>query len=151
MNHCEPIKLSAFLDGELTDEAKEQILEHLSHCRRCAETIETWRQVYGRLDELPTNPLKPFFLSRVKTRMQQHSRPLFRRHWSALQKAMAPAAVCAGILLGTLLGIQIKSFIPTLSSNDPADASGYIYAEFLDTIPSGSLTASLISVDVVSE
>jgi anti-sigma factor RsiW len=151
MNHCEPIKLSAFMDGELTDETKEQIHDHLSRCRRCAKTVAAYQQVYRQLDDLPIHPLKPLFLSRVKTRMQQHSRSFLRPHWSALQKALAPAAICAGIFLGTFLGIQIKSFMPTLSSNEPADVGGYIYADFMDTIPSGSLTATVISVDVVSE
>ncbi|MDR3192929.1 MAG: zf-HC2 domain-containing protein [Treponema sp.] len=45
--------LSVYLDGELPSPWKEKMERHLASCSRCRETLDAWRKLSVRLEELP--------------------------------------------------------------------------------------------------
>ena len=52
--HCpEPIDLSAFVDGELTEKKQKEIQEHAVQCEGCAREIASLRDLTSRLQKLP--------------------------------------------------------------------------------------------------
>lgn len=53
MNRHLGISLSAFVDGELDDERREQVLVHLAHCAPCRTDLQLLRQLKSTLRQEP--------------------------------------------------------------------------------------------------
>jgi hypothetical protein len=58
-------KLSAFLDGELTEDEREAVKAHLGTCASCSEELRLFKAADDGLRALPAAEPPPFFAARV--------------------------------------------------------------------------------------
>lgn len=91
--------LSGYLDGELTDEQKKRIEEHLKKCTRCQEELEELRQLdeYVRAVEVE-EPSREFVFGlnrRVMKAVTRKRKSLFFR----FSPVLAPVAVAVLVLI----------------------------------------------------
>jgi len=52
-NHLQPEELSAYWDGEVSDEEKKRVEEHLRGCSTCSATLKSYQEVSSAVQGLP--------------------------------------------------------------------------------------------------
>ena len=130
---CDEVRerLSAWLDGELAAEERQQVAAHLEVCPGCQEEMAVLSRLDAALGTLEV-PLPAQLSQRVLDRL----RPRRRYWWQSL--AMA-ASLILGIVLG---GTLARDYYPYSTSN--GDAEVLALEEFHD-FPQGSLGAVMVS------
>jgi predicted anti-sigma-YlaC factor YlaD len=148
---CTEIKnrLSAYQDGELAAPTFSLIADHLKICPSCREELERLRKAYAMIAIDHLILPDPFFLTRLRARIQTQNKKLFVRsnslHW--LERMLLPATVMVGLLFGTFLGMQMtKKFFSQTTSGIKISES-YLDQDVFAEIPSGSLTDSYTSLN----
>jgi anti-sigma factor RsiW len=152
---CRHIKkhLSAYMDNELPAKKRLQIENHLAECRNCSQLSADWERIYFQLAQIPEAKAAPFFETRLKARLEQTSAPRLPMPRFIMRAALVPAAVCVGLLIGAVLGIELNTYAsaPLENQEQNRSLSGYLDAGFLDAIPQGSLTATFIGLTATNE
>lgn len=124
-------RLSAWLDGELAAEERQQVAAHLEVCPGCQGELALLTRLDAALGTLEA-PAP----AQLPERMLARLRPRRRYWWQSL--AMA-ASLILGIVLG---GTLARDYYPYPTSN--GDAEVLALEEFHD-FPQGSLGAMMVS------
>jgi anti-sigma factor RsiW len=138
-------KLSAFLDGELSEEARNSISEHLKTCESCQRAIEELSLVSDSLDILGEETAPPFFGARVKRRIAELDRrrsfpaPMLERVRRATMPAAAVALLCLSILAGGGLGKGIYELRAEKTSREEVEFVDFMGAGSFGGLSNGSL------------
>ncbi len=138
-------KLSAFLDGEISEEENQLISEHLKSCERCKKELEELSQVSDVLEVMDEVKVSPFFITRLKQRIaDQKSKSVVRLpfvEW--IRRATVPVFATALVLLSFLVGnnlgksiYQEQAEIITKSDTEIVDVLGF---NSLNEFPENSL------------
>jgi predicted anti-sigma-YlaC factor YlaD len=113
---CSQVKrrLSAFLDGEVSEKEKLKISEHLKSCIDCQKELESLSYVSNFLDSLEEIEPSPYFIVRLKQRIaEQESKRLIRlpfMEWARryhLERIAIPVGVAASLFLAVLGGSNL--------------------------------------------
>ena len=75
--------LSAFVDGELSENEKEEVLSHVEHCQNCREYLSELMIVHTMFEEMPELDAPEGFSERVLERVheEKRERSRHRRAW----------------------------------------------------------------------
>ncbi len=103
--NCEQMTalLSAYVDGELTEQEEMQVQEHLAQCADCRALLEQLQALHTSFSDLEEIPAPEGFAQGVMSRIKAEERPkakvipLFKR---PQVRAMAAVAACAVLCLG---------------------------------------------------
>jgi anti-sigma factor RsiW len=100
---CQDIELllSAYIDGELTEEEQRDVETHLSTCVACQMVVEEFSQLHTWYAELERQPASPGFRQRVTQRLDALPHRLLPWRWPKLVYAVSCAlfVIVGGILL----------------------------------------------------
>ena len=102
--------LSAFVDGELSENEKEEVLSHVEHCQNCREYLSELMIVHTMFEEMPELDAPEGFSERVLERVHERSR--HRRAWPRV------LAACFALLVVTAAAWKLAPAM--VSSNDSA-------------------------------
>ena len=58
--------LSAFVDGELSENEKEEVLSHVEHCQNCREYLSELMIVHTMFEECPSSRAGGLFRARAR-------------------------------------------------------------------------------------
>jgi anti-sigma factor RsiW len=147
-------QLLLYLDGNLPEEKRQYIREHLSVCTVCAQQhdllVSVWRSESRREKLQPS----PFLWTRLQTRIKEYEQtPSFVRGMKeALRGIMvrplsipvAIAAIFAGIYLGTPRDPQ--RYEHPQSINRAAGSADDLGLDHFDVIPPTALGSTLVNV-----
>lgn len=64
-------RISAFVDGELDEEARDLLKEHLKSCRDCETALEDFRRLKELASRASHFRINPYFLTRIKATLEQ--------------------------------------------------------------------------------
>jgi anti-sigma factor RsiW len=130
MKHIDKKRLSAFLDGEVTEAEKLRISEHLKSCDLCRKELQELSQVVESLDVIDETQVSPYFLENLKQRIAERERVAVIRipflEW--VRRVAVPVGATALFILSFALGSQLGV---TISQGRVAEAS-MIEEEFDD-------------------
>lgn len=89
--------LSAFVDGELSENEKEEVLSHVEHCQNCREYLSELMIVHTMFEEMPELDAPEGFSERVLERVheEKRERSRHRRAWPRVLAARAGRVLCA--------------------------------------------------------
>jgi len=89
--------LSAFVDGELSENEKEEVLSHVEHCQNCREYLSELMIVHTMFEEMPELDAPEGFSERVLERVheEKRARSRHRRAWPRV------LAACFALLVVT--------------------------------------------------
>jgi len=88
--HCEPEKVTAFVDGALAAAEAAAVERHLDECESCRTLADSERAVRRRLQSLPPLELPPGLETRLRSRLDAPQRSWGGRvSWLALPAAAA--------------------------------------------------------------
>ncbi|MBC7185769.1 MAG: zf-HC2 domain-containing protein [Calditrichaeota bacterium] len=142
-------RLSAFLDGELTEELAREVNEHVSRCAVCAGELARVQKVWQLLGSLPPVQAPPFFATRVLAQVRARRRSLLERLGElAVARPLLPMAVSVGILAGALLGSWLGSWITGGYRHGSETLVTQVATEFesFDDLPPGSLSEAYVTL-----
>ncbi len=100
MEHVKP-ELSAFLDGELTQNETRRVESHLQDCADCKAELEELKSLTGKLKNLPEAPLPAGFEHRLKLKRSAPAQASF-----IIPLGLRPAAFAATGLLVAFIGYK---------------------------------------------
>ena len=140
-------KISAYVDEELDSRWQARVHDHLQSCQSCSAIFYSFEQVDALLQDDSRLKCGAFMLTRIKAGIGVTSRRSMHSSWSFLQKVLAPTTILAGFLLGILLGLQLYGSL--LPNPDSGQQSYYstIDSNIFEPLPSGSITATYVSLD----
>ena len=106
--------LSAFVDGELSENEKEEVLSHVEHCQNCREYLSELMIVHTMFEEMPELDAPEGFSERVLERVheEKRARSRHRRAWPRV------LAACFALLVVTAAAWKLAPAM--VSSNDSA-------------------------------
>ena len=106
--------LSAFMDGELSENEKEEVLSHVEHCQNCREYLSELMIVHTMFEEMPELDAPEGFSERVLERVheEKRARSRHRRAWPRV------LAACFALLVVTAAAWKLAPAM--VSSNDSA-------------------------------
>lgn len=144
---CSRIKrrLSAFLDGEVSEQERQFIKEHLKSCEHCQIELEKLSQVSDILDIIQEIEVSPYFITRLKQRIaDQKQKSLIRlplTEW--IKRALVPAVTTLLVACSLFIGGQLGKAIYQAGNEDVVGTEIEV-ANFLGTtsfggFPEGSL------------
>jgi predicted anti-sigma-YlaC factor YlaD len=149
MEHVDRMKLSAFLDGEVSGEEREEISIHLEECVGCRAEAQGLLQVAELLEATEDVVVSPYFLTRLKrTILEEDSRSgdfslagwVGRFH---LERIIVPIGVTALLLLSLLAGSHLGTSIHRGRKGQTSRTDARIAEDFgmtaFDDFPRGSL------------
>ena len=139
-------RLSAFLDGEVTEEEKQHILEHLKTCPDCQRELEALHQLSGSLDSFEEIEPSPYFMIHLKQRIaEREARSLIRLPFVEWTRHVAvpvgaTALVIFFLFLGGHLGNAIYQARAESESRLDTEFAELLCINSLDDFSSGSLS-----------
>ena len=85
--------LSAFVDGELSENEKEEVLSHVEHCQNCREYLSELMIVHTMFEEMPELDAPEGFSERVLERVheEKRARSRHRRAWPRAGRVLCAA------------------------------------------------------------
>jgi len=117
--------LSAYLDGDLSDEERQRLLAHLATCEDCRARLSEYQELRERLRRLPPSPPPPRSLQReVWQRLAQEERKSIPR--ARARFALATSALGLVVLLIALMTAGIgyqRAQPPRVIASSPAVSS----------------------------
>ena len=106
-------KLTAYLDGEVSENEQEIISEHMKSCAACRQELEALRTVSRSLDEVADVEVTPYFRAHLKTRLRDEKanggKPFSFLEW--IRRATIPVAAAALLLFSIVAGGQLGRII----------------------------------------
>ena len=141
-------RLSAFLDGELSEKKISQIAGHLSgcpHCRQEAQSLSAaWEQV-GKMQEVDPSP---HFWIKLNARIAQVEQRRFslEKVRGFLDRLLVPATVVAASLVGLWIG---GALYDVQRPNEPEvweQVTTSLYLDMLDDFPAHSIGSDYVQL-----
>ncbi|HEX2171655.1 MAG TPA: zf-HC2 domain-containing protein, partial [Dehalococcoidia bacterium] len=108
---CDPARLSAYLDGELSPADQLKTRRHLAACADCRAVLDEYRTIGTVLRDLPEEPLPPGVRRRVWTQATIPARPPVRSDQRLVGGLVAAAAALALGVAGLTQYLPPKSVI----------------------------------------
>ena len=154
---CKKIKkiISQYMDAEFDAAAAKRVAAHLERCDECAAHLRALDKTWNLLDILLEEKARPFFAEQVVHRIESRTKFSHIRHnvGDFFNRALVPAAVAAGILVGIVLGNQLHRkmvFEEAISNVDPTIQPVTNASEDFTAFPPGSLADTylvMVSLD----
>jgi anti-sigma factor RsiW len=145
-------KLTAFLDGEVSEEEKRQISIHLEFCDRCRQELVELTQVADALSLIETAQVSPYFTARLKQRIADE-KPRRHIYWSLreiIRRAVIPVTaavlVIFSFVLGHSLGKAICQTKITSALKAQAELTNLMGISSFDRLAEGSLTKTYLNL-----
>lgn len=139
-------RFSAFLDGEVSEEEKRQILEHLKSCPDCQRELEALHQLSDSLDSFEEIEPSSYFMIHLKQRIaEREARSLIRFPFMEWTRRVAvpvgaTALVIFSLFLGGHLGNAIYQARVESKSRLDMEFAELLCVNSLDGFSSGSLS-----------
>jgi anti-sigma factor RsiW len=129
-------QISAYHDGELADEARLQLEQHLSsNCPACALELQQWR----RLSALIVSAASPVLPERAKQKLYQLAPAV--RDASFIRLAEWATALAASVLIAVSAWMMIGRQSSTLAQGEPAPWKTVAFGDSLATASDTALDA----------
>ncbi len=148
---CKKIQrhLSAYADGELSEELAREVEAHVTGCARCAAELARLQRVWQLLGTLPPVQAPPFFSARVLARTRERRRStLGRLRELLLTRPLVPVAISVGILAGVFMGSWLGHLLTGAHSDTSETLVTQVATEFdnFGDLPPGSLSEVYVAL-----
>jgi predicted anti-sigma-YlaC factor YlaD len=135
------IKLSAYLDGEVTDQEKKTLSDHLDNCLDCRNELQALHSVRDGLQVIDNMEVPLYFFTRLKQRIvdQEEHMPFIERIRQFALPGFAVVLTLLALVLGNTMARTIYKGVaePELTT-ETANVFGI---EAFDDYPEGSVSS----------
>lgn len=141
---CSKIKkrLSAYLDGELSEQERCIISEHLKLCQECKAELAAMSSVSDALKILEGFETPPFFMTRLRQAVKEQEKPVpfLQRIKGLVVSAATAVAVIASLFIGNQAGRTIYQSIARTPEPAMVETSDVFGLDGFEEFPEGSLS-----------
>jgi len=160
---CNEIKglLSAYADGELSDELKNSVDKHIAECAGCKELLAEQVKLHGQIGVISNTPALPDMQNRIMVAVTNNGARKKTRPWLRPVLAAAPLVLALSIILPIVIpaaaltpekvmakaseaSLAVKSFRMNCEYYVPDQL-----AALIGTLPSTSSEASTVTKEYV--
>lgn len=106
--HEESRLMSAYLDGELSDEERARAETHLRACQACRLDMESLRYAKRLLSGAPRRAMPPELIADIADRLGTAGPPPRPKVWGLSPRAWFPAGAFAAAALSAMIWIGLK-------------------------------------------
>ncbi len=153
MKHIKKVKLSAFLDNEVSPEERTRIVEHLKICTFCQREVEEQKEVSDFLGFVEDVEVSPYFFVRLKQRIAREKSELVIHlpfiKWARryhLERVAIPVQIAVFLffscLVGNYLGRRIYTARTEITSGVSEEFADVFNMKFFDNNLEGSLNST---------
>ena len=141
-------RLSAFLDGELSEKQTSRIAEHLSGCPNCQQEVASLSSVWEQLGETHEVDPSPYFWTRLSARIAQAEERRFSLDnvLGMLNRLLVPATVVAASVVGLWIG---GALYDVQRGDEPEvweQVTASLYLDVLDDFPGQSIGSAYMEL-----
>ena len=124
MKKCEEFAplLSAFVDGELTEEERAEVLAHVSECEKCRRLLGELTALHAALGELEDEDVPAGFTEDVMAAVRAEKAAMPRMKKPSAWRRWMPMAACAAIV-ALAAAVTIPRTAMKQEANDAAPAA----------------------------
>jgi anti-sigma factor RsiW len=135
-------KLSAYLDGEVSERDKKEIDGHLQQCKGCQEELAALSGVSDSLGIMAGMEPPSYFMTRVRQciREEVKPRPFLGKVRSIVFSAATAFAVVVSLLIGNQVGRILYQSVAATGESQTAETTDVFGLGTLDEFPDGSLS-----------
>ena len=143
--NCRKIKkrMSAYADGELPENIRSVMDEHLASCPACRERLGNLSGVWEVLNMLPDVSPATGFYARLDARRRRTEETVFHVWQRAAMALSVASVICLGIVTGSMLVRNGSSSTGSRAASQ--DWLAGLQLETLDEVPESSLSALYFS------
>lgn len=136
-------KLSAYIDGEISDKEKTFIEEHIRTCKKCSKELATLAELGTELNALGSMEVPVYFRTHVIQRIKDEISiqiPIIEKIQRAVFPLAATAALVVSLLFGNYLGKSLFQGVAETSPRQESEIAGVFGLSSLTEFPEGSLS-----------
>ena len=135
-------KLSAYLDGEISEEERTAIMEHLEQCEECRGELTSLSKVVDILSGIEGIEVSPYFMTRLRQQIREQAKPepFLQRIRSMVLSAATAVAVAVSLFAGSQMGRTIYQSIAQTPELKGAATSDVFGLGAFEEFPDGSLS-----------
>lgn len=141
---CYKIKkrLSAYLDGEITEEERKIISEHLAGCEKCHEELAAFSKVQDSLRVLRGMDVPSYFMTRLRQQLREETQPLpfLERIRSVVISAGTAVAIIVSLFIGNQVGRTLYQSIAAGTTLQTTETTNIFGSNAFEEFPDGSLS-----------
>ncbi|MBN2380172.1 zf-HC2 domain-containing protein [candidate division WOR-3 bacterium] len=137
MRHINKKRLSAYLDGELNENLRQEIKIHLEVCKYCQGLVAELKTVSQSLEILEDLDPTPFFSKRVRSKVLEKTQV---RGWrKVMVPALASTAAALSIILGGFISQEMLGDSSGTDTGTETELASYLGTSPVQDFPEGSL------------
>jgi len=135
-------KLSAYLDGEMPEQERKIISEHLQQCDECRAELSALSAVGDALNTIEGMEVPPYFMTRLRQNIGEQAElvPFLQRIKGLVVTAATAVAVVASLFIGNQAGKTIYQSIAQTPEPVLAETSDILGLGTFIEFPDGSLS-----------
>jgi anti-sigma factor RsiW len=135
-------KISAYLDGEISEEERKIISEHLERCEECRAEFAEFSRLADALNVIESIDVPPYFMVRLKAHIREQVKPvtLSLRIKSMVVSAAAAFAVVASLFVGSQMGRSLFQSIARTGESTMAETGSVLGLDAFEEFPDNSLS-----------
>ena len=144
-------RLSAFLDGELSEKQASQMAEHIAACPDCQQEVASLSSVWEQLGERREVDPSPYFWTRLRARIAQAEERRFSLDHvlGMLSRLLVPATTVAASVVGLWIGGALYDIYGEDRLDPWEQAATVLHLDALDDFPAESI--GLAYMELVSD
>jgi anti-sigma factor RsiW len=135
-------KLSAYLDGEMPEQEREVISQHLQQCEECRGEVAAFSAVTDALNTIEGIEVPPYFMTRLRQQVREQAKPVpfFQRIRGLAVTAATAVAVVASLFIGNQAGKTLYRSIAQTPEPVIAETNNIFGVSAFEEFPDGSLS-----------
>jgi anti-sigma factor (TIGR02949 family) len=136
-------KLSAYLDGEVTDNERKVIEEHIKTCTQCNEELTSLAELGTTLESLKGIQVPAYFRARLRQRIKDDISVQITI-FDKIRRMVLPVAVTTALVVSLLCGSYIGRFlyenVVESTTKTDSEIAGVFGLSSFSEFPEGSLS-----------
>ncbi|MGB3340442.1 MAG: zf-HC2 domain-containing protein [bacterium] len=136
-------RISAYLDGEIRDNERQLIEEHIKTCTQCSKELTALTELGTTLDTLKGIQVPTYFRAHVKQRIKDQAFvqiPFFEKIRRVVFPLAATAAIVVSLLFGNYIGKSLYQNVAEITTQENSEVAGVFGLSSLNEFPEGSLS-----------
>jgi anti-sigma factor RsiW len=135
-------KLSVYLDGEMPEQERIVISEHLQRCEECKAELAGLMKVADSLNILDGVDVPPYFMTRLRQYIKEEAKPVsfLQRIRGVAISAATALAVIVSLFIGNQAGRTLYQSIAQTPEPAMAETNDVFGLSTFEEFPDGSLS-----------
>jgi len=134
--------ISLYLDNELKEAEKKEMLLHIDSCPKCRKDFEFTTEILQNLDPAEHIDVSPYFFQKLQSRIKENNKeffPLFNPRFAFASVATLSIIIASSFFTGALMGDTYWTQTKSSETVSIEEAKAALKLGTLEDFPEGSV------------